>query len=211
MRGKPAEYSATQGMRQLPGTFCMDLNAQEGRKMNFTPQLSEVRAIAAEKKYAVVPISCEILSDICTPILTDLVDAVLVGDELALDVLTLQRAAQQGGYPADRADRLPDSCWHAGKRRSSAILADSYADLLYLSLLLCKRIFCGIRQALGLVVGNVRNAEELEHFKQRLAIVTEGNGAVVRVALLNQDMAVETAHLGNGEDGDAAERPRCNG
>lgn len=56
--------------------------------------------------------------------------------------------------------------------------------------LLCKRIFCGIRQALGLVVGNVRNAEELEHFKQRLAIVTEGNGTVVRVALLNQDMAV---------------------
>ena len=179
--------------------------------MNFTPQLSEVRAIAAEKKYAVVPISCEILSDICTPILTDLVDAVLVGDELALDVLTLQRAAQQGGDPADRADRLPDSCWHAGKRQSSAILADSYATLLYLPLLLCKRIFCGIRQALGLVVGNVRNAEELEHFKQRLAIVTEGNGTVVRVALLNQDMAVETAHLRNGEDGDAAERPRCNG
>ena len=29
-------------------------------------------------------------------ILTDLVDAVLVGDELALDVLTLQRAVQQG-------------------------------------------------------------------------------------------------------------------
>ena len=30
-------------------------------------------------------------------ILTDFVDAVLVGDELALDVLTLQRAAQLGG------------------------------------------------------------------------------------------------------------------
>jgi len=29
-------------------------------------------------------------------ILTDLVDAVFVGDELALDVLTLQRAVQQG-------------------------------------------------------------------------------------------------------------------
>ena len=29
-------------------------------------------------------------------ILTDLVDAVLVGDELALDVLRLQRAVQQG-------------------------------------------------------------------------------------------------------------------
>ena len=30
-------------------------------------------------------------------ILTDLVDAVLVGDELALDVLTLQRAGAAGG------------------------------------------------------------------------------------------------------------------
>ena len=96
------------------------------------------------------------------------------------------------GDPADRADRLPDSYWHAGKRRSSAILADSYAALLYLPLLLCKRIFCGIRQALGLDVGNVRNAEELEHFKQRLAIVTEGNGTVVRVALLNQDTRSDT-------------------
>ena len=74
-------------------------------------------------------------------ILTDLVDAVLVGDELALDVLTLQRAAQQGGYPADRADRLPDSCWHAGKRQSSAILADSYADLLYLPLFIMQTDF----------------------------------------------------------------------
>ena len=144
-------------------------------------------------------------------ILTNLVDAVLVGDELALDVLTLQRAAQQGVI---RQIELTGCRIVAGTPVSvnlPAILADSYAALLYLPLLLCKRIFCGIRQALGLVVGNVRNAEELEHFKQRLAIVTEGNGTVVRVALLNQDMAVETAHLGNGEDGDAAERPRCNG
>lgn len=144
-------------------------------------------------------------------ILTDLVDAVLVGDELALDVLTLQRAAQQGVI---RQIELTGCRIVAGTPVSvnlPAILADSYAALLYLPLLLCKRIFCGIRQARGLVVGNVRNAEELEHFKQRLAIVTEGNGTVVRVALLNQDMAVETAHLGNGEDGDAAERPRCNG
>ena len=64
--------------------------------MNFTPQLSEVRAIAAEKKYAVVPISCEILIGYLHPNLDRSVDAVLVGDELALDVLTLQRAAQQG-------------------------------------------------------------------------------------------------------------------
>ncbi len=141
-----------------------------------------------------MPISCEILSDICTPILTDPWMQFLWA--MSLRLTSSRFSGAQQGNPADRADRLPDSCWHAGKRQSSAILADSYATLLYLPLLLCKRIFCGIRQALGLVVGNVRNAEELEHFKQRLAIVTEGNGTVVRVALLNQDMAVETAHLG---------------
>ena len=110
-------------------------------------------------------------------ILTDLVDAVLVGDELALDVLTLQRAAQQGGI---RQIELTGCRIVAGTPVASIFCdpADSYAALLYLSLLLCKRILCGIRQAFGLVVGNVRNAEELEHFKQRLAIVTEGNGTV---------------------------------
>ena len=55
MRGKPAEYSATQGMRQLPGAYCMDLRAQAGRNMNYKPQLSEVRAIPAAKKNAEVP------------------------------------------------------------------------------------------------------------------------------------------------------------
>ena len=144
-------------------------------------------------------------------ILTDLVDAVLVGDELALDVFTLQRAAQQGVI---RQIELTGCRIVAGTPVSvnlPAILADSYAALLYLPLLLCKRIFCGIRQALGLVVGNVRNAEELEHLKQRPAIMTERHRTVVRVALLDQNMAVEAPHFGDGEDGDAAERPRCNG
>ena len=36
--------------------------------MRFLPELSEVRRIAAEGKYKVVPISCEILSDFTTPI-----------------------------------------------------------------------------------------------------------------------------------------------
>lgn len=36
--------------------------------MNFLPEMSEIRKIAAEGKYRVLPVSCEILSDICTPI-----------------------------------------------------------------------------------------------------------------------------------------------
>ena len=36
--------------------------------MKFSPPLDEVRTIAAQGRYNVVPISCEILSDICTPI-----------------------------------------------------------------------------------------------------------------------------------------------
>ena len=36
--------------------------------MNISPSLQEVREIAASGEYKVVPVSCEILSDICTPI-----------------------------------------------------------------------------------------------------------------------------------------------
>ena len=36
--------------------------------MNFLPDLSTVRQIADEGKYDILPVSCEILSDICTPI-----------------------------------------------------------------------------------------------------------------------------------------------
>lgn len=36
--------------------------------MNFFPKLDEVREIAASKKYKVLPVSCELLADICTPI-----------------------------------------------------------------------------------------------------------------------------------------------
>ena len=63
----------------------------------------------------------------------------------------------------------------------------------------------GVGQALGLVVGNIRHAEVLEHLEQGLAAVGEGHGAVVGIALLDEDMAVEPAHLRNGEHADAAE------
>ena len=36
--------------------------------MNISPSLQEVRRIAASGEYQVLPVSCEILSDICTPI-----------------------------------------------------------------------------------------------------------------------------------------------
>ena len=36
--------------------------------MNILPNLEDVRRLAASGEYKVVPISCEILSDICTPI-----------------------------------------------------------------------------------------------------------------------------------------------
>ena len=49
----------------LPGTFCFCKG--EG-KMKFSPPIEEVKALTARGEYKVAPISCEILSDICTPI-----------------------------------------------------------------------------------------------------------------------------------------------
>ena len=70
---------------------------------------------------------------------------------------------------------------------------------------LSEGILGGIVQGLGLVVGDVGNAKVLEYLEQRLAAVGEGHGAVVGIPLLDQHMAVEPAHLGDGEDADAAE------
>lgn len=36
--------------------------------MNYSPSLEEVKALANTGKYDILPVSCEILSDICTPI-----------------------------------------------------------------------------------------------------------------------------------------------
>ena len=39
-----------------------------GNTMNFLPQYDEVKRIADTGRYKALPVSCEILSDICTPI-----------------------------------------------------------------------------------------------------------------------------------------------
>ena len=48
-------------VRQLSG-------AQGGNAMNILPNLTDAKKIAAAGQYKVLPVSCEILSDICTPI-----------------------------------------------------------------------------------------------------------------------------------------------
>ena len=45
-------------------------NHKEVIIMKFSPSIEEVKAIAATGEYMVLPVSCEILSDICTPIET---------------------------------------------------------------------------------------------------------------------------------------------
>ena len=66
-------------------------------------------------------------------------------------------------------------------------------------------VLCGVGKALGLVVGDIGDAEVLEHLEQRLAAVGESNRAVVGIPLLDQHMTVEPAHLRDREDADAAE------
>ena len=66
-------------------------------------------------------------------------------------------------------------------------------------------ILSGIGQGLGLIVSDVLNAQILEDLEQSLAVVTESNSTVMRIALLDQNVAIEAAHFGNGEDTDAAE------
>ena len=53
------------GKAHEPGTLCFCKG--EG-KMKFSPPVEEVKALTARGEYKVAPISCEILSDICTPI-----------------------------------------------------------------------------------------------------------------------------------------------
>ena len=71
---------------------------------------------------------------------------------------------------------------------------------------LLERILCWIRQVLRTVVLNVLDAEIAEHLEEGLADVLEGNGAVVWVVLLDEDMPLEASHLRNSEDTYAAER-----
>ena len=70
---------------------------------------------------------------------------------------------------------------------------------------LCPRVLCWIRQALRLVVCDILYAEILECFEEYFAYVCESNGTVVWVALLYEHVAIETTHLADAEDADAAE------
>jgi len=72
-------------------------------------------------------------------------------------------------------------------------------------------IFRGIREICGLVVADVCHAKETQHIVDGAAVVAEGHGAVMREALLDEHMAVEAAHFGDGEDADAAEGIRSGG
>ncbi len=62
-----------------------------------------------------------------------------------------------------------------------------------------------IRKRLRLIVGNVLYAEELEYLKERFAVMTERDRAVMRITLLNQNVTVEPSHLVNRKHADAAE------
>ena len=70
---------------------------------------------------------------------------------------------------------------------------------------LCEGILGGVGQVSGLVISDVSDAKVLEDLIQSLAAVGEGHGAVVGITLLDQNMTVETAHVTDGEDTDAAE------
>ena len=70
---------------------------------------------------------------------------------------------------------------------------------------LLPRILGWIRQASWLVVSDILDAKILEYLEQGLAYVRESYGTVVWIALLNQDVAIEAAHLVDGEDTDTTE------
>lgn len=72
-------------------------------------------------------------------------------------------------------------------------------------LLHVKGIFVGIEHAFWLVEGDVFNAQVLEDGEEDFSDVGKGDGAVMRILLGDEDVAVEAAHFGDGKDADAAE------
>lgn len=75
----------------------------------------------------------------------------------------------------------------------------------HLSERLSPRILGGIRKLLRLIVSDVLDAEILHNLEHQLAAVSESNCAVVRISLLNQNMAIESAHFGDSKYCDTAE------
>ena len=58
-------------------------------------------------------------------------------------------------------------------------------------LLSAERILLRIALRLGLVIGDIADAQELERFEQRLAVVAEGDRAVMRQELFKIEQYVE--------------------
>ena len=70
---------------------------------------------------------------------------------------------------------------------------------------LCPWILCWVRQTLRLVVCYILDAKIFEYFEESLSYVRESYGSVVRIALLDEHVAIEPAHLTDAEDTDATE------
>jgi len=60
-----------------------------------------------------------------------------------------------------------------------------------------------------LVEGDVFDAQVLEDGEEDFPNVSKGDGAVMRILLGDEDVAVEAAHFGDGKDADAAEGLGC--
>ena len=65
--------------------------------------------------------------------------------------------------------------------------------------ILSVRILAIVQHTCGAVELKVFNAEILQRIEDSLAVVAECNCAVVRIVLLDKNVAVESAHLGDSE------------
>ena len=72
---------------------------------------------------------------------------------------------------------------------------------------LCEGVLGGIVVALREVVVDLvhGDAHVLENLPQILTLMTEHNGAVVRIVLLDEDVTIETAHVLDTKDTDRTE------
>ena len=86
-----------------------------------------------------------------------------------------------------------------------SLCGKAIAFIIHIIFILLPRIFCWIRQTSWLVVSDILDAKILEYLEQGLAYMRESYCSVVWIALLNQDVAIEAAHLVDGEDTDTTE------
>ena len=90
---------------------------------------------------------------------------------------TLKKAALLLSLCAAHKDSSPAS----GEAKSEVAPAAHFIGALFSA----ERVFRRIGEGRGLIVGDVADAEETEHVEERLAVVTERDRAVVRIALFN--------------------------